>query len=1031
MPIDIHPRIMTFDYTADVIRVKKWFKKEDKEDNDDKKEYKEQLISSSAAELSEYIVQKRGGVLERSRPIVFVVHSLGDVVVEECLVQSKLRNSVLLEQTKALVFFSTPHKGSASATKGAALSQVASAMTFGLTTTGSYVKQLKPLSPSLQTLALHLQQLSPQFVVLNFVEELYMYRVSKASREENSTSPIEFLFNRLDCWSGIEIDGEPEGNGNVNTALKPVSHFFGRAQGLESIVKHFQYETGTDIQRKTVRLHSFRRKIGTSQIAAKFAAEHRKRYAATLWFDATSIAHFQVSRSTNANELGLIADNASRGQTALECNSIRAWLGRGDQIRNLYRRRYCWLVVLDNCRHSSADDFLSQILPDSPTVGSVLITTFEEDVFLGDVDDDNEYSSLESNVHPLSNLNGDGQDELNTNINNIHLVPDFIAIEWEASNSTSNGGSQDEETSESALNTNPFLTPNSDISMSPSPSLSASPFTSNSDDLLLLIEPFSNEAIIKFVATTLTAKNYQHPAFTDRDSIGIATWCDGNPALLYAAISRIVSLNWRPNEFTRGSLMDGITAASTSAIGELNDSAIVFSQIAACFGSAGMSWDLFVGASNKFYDYEDNAIHYTQAHDTGELVNSYSTKGIITPTPDGADRVHAAFQKEILSQMTIRVRKDRYGNWAIMLSEQGNYLDVEGINLQVLAISSNLVWESRLTRKARQFSDGNRTSSPISPTTLLLLHADLYSLLGTIAIKQNSGVLAVSRMEEVLKLREEALEMQRHGNARYIQQQKVHINLAVKNVAASYIIAEEPQRALDMLGRWNKKASLGRLQEAKEFIDRALASEASRFHVTNANIILRSPQPNIELVENDLNECLALRLKLIPKHSLTGLTYHKMGKLYQDHKRHREAASAPLSAVDLLRPACTASITYIPTPVLSYTSGIDPTAMPTPPTEISYGPRPMTSLPVTFLVRSLWAYSRALYFESQGQGAGKYQDEAYQLVNSNKITLPQPHGEKEDGSERSDLRLWELVLHGCDASYMNGSWNRWIQDSHR
>lgn len=72
--------------------------------------------------------------------------------------------------------------------------------------------------------------------------------------------------------------------------------------------------------------------------------------------------------------------------------------------------------------------------------------------------------------------------------------------------------------------------------------------------------------------------------------------------------------------------------------------------------------------------------------------------------------------------------------------------------------------------------------------------------------------------------------------------------MAVQNVAASSIIAGEPQRALDILDRLEQESEgvfrarwrgnqalcllqLGRLQEAKEFIDRALASNASPWEV--------------------------------------------------------------------------------------------------------------------------------------------------------------------------------------------------------
>ncbi|PVH71979.1 hypothetical protein DL98DRAFT_596469 [Cadophora sp. DSE1049] len=1123
MPIDLQPRIMMFEYDASMVKSRKSSKEKD------------QLICHFAANLLECVFEKQGGVLERLRPMVFVVHSLGGLVVEECLVQSRLGDSMLFKHTKALVLFGTPHQGSSTATLGVVLGQMASVGTLGRTKTGNHLKQLKPSSPSLQTLEMHLQRLPPQFEPVKLDSAIFRGTLEGAQRvvrlQANHRTmkafccnddpkwaiirtEFEALLNRLDCQS--RIDGEPEGNDNVNTALKPVSHFFGRAQELSSIANYFQHENGMDTQRRTVRLHSLRRKIGTSQIAAKFAAEHGKKYAATLWFDATSPAHFRVSCSTNAYELGLITD-AERGQINLECARIKAWLGRGDQLRNLYQRRYCWLVVLDNCRHSPVNDFLGQILPDSPTVGSVLVTTFGEDFWLGEVDNDNGESSIDSNVHPHSAFN-DGQNDVNINLN-IHPVSDFIDIQDEAvssidihpqSNSNSNGESQDEASnSASDLNTDPVLNSNLDISTS----LSTSPFTSNSDNLLLLIEPFSNEALVSFVATTLTAKptNIQTSLTVTRSK---------------SQTGATVTLPCSTPRFP-----ESITTVRTSAMGELDDSATILSQLTACFGSAGVRWSLFDGPPKTFYDYGDNALHYTPTEAENKLTirenfdaarQQLLSQGIITPTPDGGDRVHAAFQKEILSRMTIPVRRDRYAwaaslifgktpqqkdghsiilqwpeaqqwlpsmtsllhqaeklhiaemdtktldnktlfllaqsgrNWAIMLSEQGNYLDAEGIHRQVLMISNRLVLESRSTREQHQSSDGIWTISSINFTTLLLLHADLYSLLGTIAMEQNFGLLAVSRMEEVLKLREEPLKMQTHGNSKYIQQQKDHIDLAVQNVAASHIIAEEPQRELDMLDRLERGSEdgfrprwrgnqalcllqLGRLQEAQKLIDTAFVSntspwEVARFHFTNANILLRSAPPEIELAEKALNDCLALRLQLIPNHPLTGLTYHKLGKLYQDQKRYSEATLAFSRAVDLLRPACTKSMTYTTIPVLSSTSGIDSTAISTLPTEITYGvSQTKTSLPVTFLVRSLWAYSRALYFENRDQAAGKYQDEAYELINSDKITLPRPNGQEGDGdgAARGDLPLWGLGLQACDASYMKGSWDGWVPVSHR
>lgn len=91
---------------------------------------------------------------------------------------------MLFKQTKALVFFSTPHQGSSTATMGVALGQMASVVTLGRARIGNHLKQLKPSSRDLQTLEMYLQLLPPQFEVLNFVEQSPMFKLVTVSREE-------------------------------------------------------------------------------------------------------------------------------------------------------------------------------------------------------------------------------------------------------------------------------------------------------------------------------------------------------------------------------------------------------------------------------------------------------------------------------------------------------------------------------------------------------------------------------------------------------------------------------------------------------------------------------------------------------------------------------------------------------------------------------------------------------------------------------------------------------------------------------
>ncbi|KAK0124141.1 hypothetical protein ONS95_009124 [Cadophora gregata] len=518
---------------------------------------------------------------------------------------------------------------------------------------------------------------------------------------------------------------------------------------------------------------------------------------------------------------------------------------------------------------------------------------------------------------------------------------------------------------------------------------------------------------------------------------------------------------------------------------ELDDPAMILSQVAACFGNVGVTWSLFDGPPKTIYDYRGTVIHYIPSEAENKLMirenfeaacRQLLSQGIITPTPDGGHCVHASFHKDILTRMTLSVLESRYAwatsliynktpqqkdghsiilqwpnaqqwlpsmtslldqaaeefqtmnsktlfllaecgrNWSVMLSEQGNYVDAEVIQRQAFMINNRLVFDARLRYEQQDRSVYPKTTV-IDYSTLLLLHADLYSILGTISIEQNLGLLAISRMEKVRKLRTEALEIQTHGNLKYIELQKEHINMAVHNVAASYIIADKPRQALSLLNdlqqkfkeqfrpRWRGNQALSlfqlnRLQEANELIDMALASNASpwemaRFHFTKANILLHLPLPDIELAEEALNDCLALRLQIIPNHPLTGLTYHKLGKLYQDQKRLSEASVAFSKAVNLLRPACTECMANTATPTStrntstpSFESTITTSALAIG-ENISRTSQFKTSLPVTFLIRSLWAYSRALYLQNRGQEAGKYQDEAYDLINSNAVLRPQ------------------------------------------
>ena len=75
-------------------------------------------VKEHAVNLLNRIASKREDVEER--PIVFVAHSLGGIVVKRALVEAKLDDSYrsIREATHGIAFFGTPHQGGNSAKLG-------------------------------------------------------------------------------------------------------------------------------------------------------------------------------------------------------------------------------------------------------------------------------------------------------------------------------------------------------------------------------------------------------------------------------------------------------------------------------------------------------------------------------------------------------------------------------------------------------------------------------------------------------------------------------------------------------------------------------------------------------------------------------------------------------------------------------------------------------------------------------------------------------------------------------------------------
>jgi len=103
-------RIMTFGYNADAA-----FGQSTAE------------IMDHAKSLLASLVDKREEPEETNRPLIFIAHSLGGIVVKQALFQARLesRYQSIKDATSGLIFMGTPHRGSDKATYGKVLANVA------------------------------------------------------------------------------------------------------------------------------------------------------------------------------------------------------------------------------------------------------------------------------------------------------------------------------------------------------------------------------------------------------------------------------------------------------------------------------------------------------------------------------------------------------------------------------------------------------------------------------------------------------------------------------------------------------------------------------------------------------------------------------------------------------------------------------------------------------------------------------------------------------------------------------------------
>jgi hypothetical protein len=119
----------------------------------------EAMLEDKSMELINRLSMKRTSVGNGStRPIVFVCHSLGGILVKKALILAHERSSdthyrTILDNTKAIAFLGVPHRGADAAWWATFAANSLKGATLGMATHTALVKNLQKASPTLATIS--------------------------------------------------------------------------------------------------------------------------------------------------------------------------------------------------------------------------------------------------------------------------------------------------------------------------------------------------------------------------------------------------------------------------------------------------------------------------------------------------------------------------------------------------------------------------------------------------------------------------------------------------------------------------------------------------------------------------------------------------------------------------------------------------------------------------------------------------------------------------------------------------------------
>ncbi|RDL41952.1 Uncharacterized protein BP5553_01931 [Venustampulla echinocandica] len=339
-------------------------------------------IVDHAKDLLSSLIDKREEEHENQRPIIFIAHSLGGIVVKQALVSARIESqySPICEHTTGIIFFGTPHHGSDKAAYGKILTNVAS--TVMRKPNSKLLSALETNSDTLARLTSDFRHQLPQYEIVSFYERKPLGIFKKESVEKQSALlevaredqiPVDANHRDMCKFSGRD-DGDYEklfkrirrilrAKGDVKQSISDPCNKHYLIPHNVSAVFTGRYDVCKMLQESCLSSGPFKMKrvfvlyglggSGKTQVSLKFAQDNRESFWGVFWIDSSNDQTIEQGFSKIAQSCQIEDDILS----------IRTWLSNIPQQ---------WLLIFDNADDPSID--ISRYFPVGSR-GTILITT--------------------------------------------------------------------------------------------------------------------------------------------------------------------------------------------------------------------------------------------------------------------------------------------------------------------------------------------------------------------------------------------------------------------------------------------------------------------------------------------------------------------------------------------------------------------------------------------------------------------------------------------------------------------------------